>query len=240
MLGDHRSARVQVRILAHRAGPLERAAACICREAGARFATSDALREMNFDVPATDGQRIEVVANGPLLWQGAQIAVDTTLVSPVQGDGRARPGADARPALALQHGLRASSVRTPSSSQAGADVVVGLEVGGRFDGQALALLRRLSRSRPRPSSVGAGGRGGRAHAALDDFALTETLAQAHDAAVLRTRDKLLFGGEARQLSPGSCLCRALQSGGLRLHSADEARHAAYGASCVDALPAIQF
>ena len=36
---------------------------------------------------------IEVVANGFTLWRGAQIAVDTTLVSPIlQRDGCARPG----------------------------------------------------------------------------------------------------------------------------------------------------
>ena len=79
---DHRSACAEVGLLAHRAGPLERAAARICREAGARVATSVALRDLNLDVPATDGRRIEVVANGLPLWQGAQIAVETTLVFP--------------------------------------------------------------------------------------------------------------------------------------------------------------
>ena len=100
-LGDHRSACAQCGVLAHRAGPLERAAARICREAGARVATSVALRDLNLDVPPTHCRRIEVVANGLPLWQGAQIAVDTTLVSPLQRDGQPRPGADARPGLAL-------------------------------------------------------------------------------------------------------------------------------------------
>ena len=59
-------------------------------------------RDLNLDVPPTDGRRIEVVANSLVLWQGAQIAVDTTLVSPLQRDGQPpRPGADARPGLAL-------------------------------------------------------------------------------------------------------------------------------------------
>ena len=87
------------------------AGARICREAGARVATSVALRELNLDVPATDGRRIEVVANGLPLWRGGQIAVDTTLVSPIQRDGSARPGADVRPALALQQ-ARARKLRT--------------------------------------------------------------------------------------------------------------------------------
>ena len=117
-LGDHRSACAQVGVLAHRAGPLERAAARICREAGARVATSVALRELNLDVPATGGRRIEVVANGLPLWRGARIAVDTTLVSPVQRDGRARPGADARPALALQQ-AKTRKLRTYPELQPG-------------------------------------------------------------------------------------------------------------------------
>ena len=78
MYGDHRSACAQVGVLARRAGPLERAAARICKEAGARVASHVALR----DVPASDGRRIEVVANGLPLWQGAQVAVDATVVSP--------------------------------------------------------------------------------------------------------------------------------------------------------------
>ena len=49
---------------------------------------------MNVDVPLTDGRRIEVLANGLLIWQGAQAAVDTTLVSPVTRAGDAQPHAD--------------------------------------------------------------------------------------------------------------------------------------------------
>ena len=45
------------------------------------MATNVLLRDMNVDVPLTDGRRIEVLANGLPIWQGAQAAVDTTLVS---------------------------------------------------------------------------------------------------------------------------------------------------------------
>ena len=99
--GDHRSACAQVGVLARRAGPLERAAARICKEAGARVASHVALRDLNLDVPASDGRRIEVVANGLPLWQGAQVAVDATVVSPVRRDGQPRPRADQQPGLAL-------------------------------------------------------------------------------------------------------------------------------------------
>ena len=152
-LGDHRSSCAQVGVLAQRAGPLERAVAHICREVGARVATNVALRELNLDSPATDGRRIEVVANGLPLWRGAQIAIDTTLVSPVQRNGLPHAGAQARPALALQQ-AKARKFRTYPELQPGGQarcrlVVFGLEVGGRFDRQAVALLRRLARARAR-------------------------------------------------------------------------------------------
>ena len=66
--GDHRFACAQVGVLARRAGPLDQAAARICREAGARVAAHVALRDLNLDVPAADGRRIEVVANGLPIW----------------------------------------------------------------------------------------------------------------------------------------------------------------------------
>ena len=37
-----------------------------------------------------DGRRLEVVADGLTLWRGAQLAIDTTLVSPLHQDGSPR------------------------------------------------------------------------------------------------------------------------------------------------------
>ena len=58
------------------------------------------LRDMNVDVLLADSRRIEGLANGLSLWQGAQVAIDTTFVSPVSSAGADRvPGkaaADAR------------------------------------------------------------------------------------------------------------------------------------------------
>ena len=87
-LGDHRAACPTAGVLGTRGAVLERAAR-VCREAGARVATNVLLRDMNVDVPLTDGRRIEVLANGLPIWQGAQAAVDTTLVSPVTRTGDA-------------------------------------------------------------------------------------------------------------------------------------------------------
>ena len=92
-LGDHRAACPVAGVLGPRGAPLERAAAWVCREGGARVATNAFLRDMNVDVPLADSRRIEGLANGLPLWQGAQVAVDTTFVSPVSSAGADRiPG----------------------------------------------------------------------------------------------------------------------------------------------------
>ena len=61
--------------------PLERAAARVCREAGATVSTHTLVRDLNIARVPSDGRRIEVIANGLPLWGGAQLAIDTTLVS---------------------------------------------------------------------------------------------------------------------------------------------------------------
>ena len=89
--GDHRAACAQAGILRSRGGPLERAAARICREAGARVTTNARSIDLNIDhVDTQDDRRIEVIANGLPLWGGAQLAVDTTLVSPLTRAGHPR------------------------------------------------------------------------------------------------------------------------------------------------------
>ena len=60
------------------------------------------LRDMNVGLPLADSRRIEVLANGLPFWQGAQVAVDTTLVCPLTRSGEPRPGAERAPGLALQ------------------------------------------------------------------------------------------------------------------------------------------
>ena len=72
----------------------------VCREAGARVRTNTFVRDLDLaGVNVLDGRRLEVVADGLTLWHGAQLAKDTTLVSPLQRDGTARhkPDAPRRP-----------------------------------------------------------------------------------------------------------------------------------------------
>ena len=84
MFGHHRATCAEAGVLGKRGFPLECAAAQICREAGARVATNVWVRNMDLgEFNALDGRRLEVVADGLSLWRGAQLAIDTTLVSPL-------------------------------------------------------------------------------------------------------------------------------------------------------------
>ncbi len=150
--GDHRAACPNAGVLKPRGIPLERAVARICREAGARVRENVLLADMNLDLPVADNRQIEVVANGLPLWHGAQLAVDATLVCPVGRDGRPRPRGDIIPGLALQEAARKKREDTyPEflASNRSRLVVFGLEVGGRWDKEALDFLRGLARAKAR-------------------------------------------------------------------------------------------
>ena len=126
---------------ASRAPPLEHAVARVCREAGVR------VGDMNIDVPVSDARRIEVVANGLPPWHGAQLAIDAAIVSPVTRTGSARPGADTRPAAAVQDAARRKRRQTYPELQSARRarlVVLGIEVGGRFSTEAASFLRFLA------------------------------------------------------------------------------------------------
>ena len=71
-------------MLGRRGFALEPAAARVCREGGARVGTNILVRDLDL-VPQgrPDSRRLEVVAGGLPLFHGAQLAIDTTLVSPV-------------------------------------------------------------------------------------------------------------------------------------------------------------
>ena len=89
-----------------RAGVL--VAARICREAGGRVATSVFVRDLDLDLHnAGDARRLEVVADGLPLFGGAELAVDTTLVSVLRGDGSARDRGSAKDGVVLAVARRA-------------------------------------------------------------------------------------------------------------------------------------
>ena len=135
-----------------RGAPLERAAARMCREAGARVATNVFLCDMNVGLPLADSRRIDVLANGLPLRQGAQVAADTTLVCPPTRSGEPRPGAEREPGLALQ--TAANRKRRAVYSELVAVrrcklVVLGVEVGVRIGQEALGFVRQVANAKAR-------------------------------------------------------------------------------------------
>ena len=150
--GDHRAACAQAGILRSRGGPLERAAARICREAGARVTTNTRIIDLNIDhVDTQDDRRIEVIANGLPLWGGAQLAVDTTLVSPLTRAGHPRMRGGQYRGTALRDARRNKERTYPEllPDRRCRLVVFGIEVGGRWSDEAATFLRLLAHTKAR-------------------------------------------------------------------------------------------
>ena len=87
VFGHHRAACSRSGVLGSRGFSLVSAAARVCREAGARVSTNVFVRDLDIPVGCHDTRRLEVFADGLLLFGGAQPALDTTLVSAVRSDG---------------------------------------------------------------------------------------------------------------------------------------------------------
>ena len=144
MFGHHRAACAVAGVLGRRGFPLECAAAQICREAGARVTTNVHVRDMDLAVfNNLDGRRLEVVADGLTLWHGAQLAIDTTLVSPLHQDGSARARAADHNGAALVDARRRKERTYPELSGDGGRaclVVLATEVGGRWTEETATCL----------------------------------------------------------------------------------------------------
>ena len=73
--GHHCPACSRAGVLGRRGHAVESAAARVCREAGARVTTNVMLRDLDLFLPqGADGRRLEVVADGLPLFDGAQLA----------------------------------------------------------------------------------------------------------------------------------------------------------------------
>ena len=154
--GDHRAACATAGVLHPRAKPLERALARVCREAGARVATNVFVRDLNLEgVSPHDGRQIEVVANGLPLWNGQQLALDATIVSPVKRNGSSQPGAHCTDGKALRTARRRKEVTYHELLDAARCrlVVFAVEVGGRWSAEAIQLVRLLAQAKARASPV---------------------------------------------------------------------------------------
>ena len=125
-------------------------AARVCREAGARVTTNTRLRYRNLDhINRHDGRKIEVIANGPPLWGGAQLAVDTTLVSPLTSSSQPRRRAGQYAGATLQDARKSKERTYPElvRSRQCRLVVPALETGGRWSPEATTFLLLMARTK---------------------------------------------------------------------------------------------
>lgn len=153
-LGDHRAACSVAGVLGKRGYALEMAATRICREARARVQTNVFVRDLNVvSSRLVDGRRLEVVANNLPLFGGAQLAVDTTLLSPVRRDDRAQPRAANVDGACLETARRRKELTYPElageTNGRAQLVVLAVEVGGRWSKEASTFLIQLAMARAR-------------------------------------------------------------------------------------------
>ncbi len=98
-----------------------------------------------------DGRQIEVVANCLPLFGGAQLAVDTTLVSPVRRDGTPQPRAAGVDGVQLLLARRRKERKYHElvRSRRCRLVVLALEVGGRWSEEAVTFVKLLAKANSR-------------------------------------------------------------------------------------------
>ena len=89
-----------------------------------------------------DARRLEVVADGLPLCGGAQLAIDTTMVSPLHRDGKARSGTAQTDGKVLDEARKRKERTYPEIAGEGGRarlVVLGAEVGGRWSQETVDL-----------------------------------------------------------------------------------------------------
>ena len=151
--GHHRAGCSRAGVLGRRGFAVESAGARICREAGARVSTNVFVRDLDLDAPNVhDARRLEIIAEGLPLFGGAQLAIDTTLVSAHHCDGSARRGGATNDGAALLVARRRKETTYPElvgpRSRAKL-VVLAMEVGGRWSQETATFLRMLAAARAR-------------------------------------------------------------------------------------------
>ena len=111
-IGHHRSACAVAGVLGRRWFAVESAIARICREGGARVSTNVFVRDLDLGAfNHLDSRRLEVCQDGLSLYGGAELAIDTNLVSALRRDGPAREGAANRNGVAIRSAHRRKRCR---------------------------------------------------------------------------------------------------------------------------------
>ncbi len=124
----------------------------VCPLHRARVTTNVMMRDLDFFFPrGADGRRLEVVADGLPLFEGAQLAVDTTLVCPLHCDGSARPGASSRDGALITARRKKERVCPELIGPHGRVrlVVLAGEVGGRWSDETRSFISQLAKAKSR-------------------------------------------------------------------------------------------
>ena len=102
-------------------------------------------------VSTADGRKIEVIANGLPLFNGAQLAIDTTLVCPVNSSGSAQPRTERVNGAWLQEARHRKETTYPEllRDRRCKLVVIGIEVGGRWSEEAQKSMHMLAQAKAR-------------------------------------------------------------------------------------------
>ena len=117
------------------------------------MATNIRIQDMDIAMPNNiDERRVEILVDGLQLFHGAQLAVDTTLVSVLRRNGVPRPRCADVDGAALEAARRVKERRYPElSGRHGRTrlVVLGAEVGGRWSEETVHFLRHAARAKVR-------------------------------------------------------------------------------------------
>ena len=147
----------RVRGQGRRGFAVESVAARICREGGARVVTNMMVRDMDLAAPnPNDSRRLEIVADGLPLFGGAQLAIDTTLVSVLHCDGSARARVAHVDSAAVAVARRRKERTYPELVGQRARtrlVVLAGEIGGRWSGETRSFLCQLAKAKARQMPI---------------------------------------------------------------------------------------
>ena len=152
-LGHHRTACARAGVLGRQGFALESVLARICRKAGGRVTTNIMVCDLDLEhLQGLDGKRLEVVVDGLPLFGGVQLAVDTTMVSALRGDGTARRLAADVDGVVLEAARKRKARTYPELvgvHRRAQLVVIAVEVGGRWSTKTRSFLSQLAKAKAR-------------------------------------------------------------------------------------------
>ena len=206
----HRAACPRAGVLGSRGFSVESAAARVCWEVGARVSTNLFVIDLDLPVAPHDARRLEVVADGLPLFGRAQLAIDTTLVSPVRGEPRGQCARQDGAALTEAHRLKHRTYLELSGSQGRARLVVlAAKVGGRWSEEAQSFVSQLARAKVRSFPRVLRGRARQAWQHRWSAVLSCATARAFALSLLDRRAALGCDGDTLTVSDAVAACRHL-------------------------------